>query len=69
MEEAAYFSQSASTAFGCRGAYAIRALRDLRLGIKSESLERVKWHDTLWKAPAHPGLSFAVVYRQVPNQA
>ena len=26
---------------GGSGAYAIRALRDLRLGIKSESLERV----------------------------
>jgi hypothetical protein len=25
---------------------AIRALRDLPLGIRCESLERVKWHDT-----------------------
>jgi hypothetical protein len=38
VEEAAYFSQSASTAFGCRGAYAIRALPDLCRGITSERL-------------------------------
>src|SRR5262249_49037797 len=37
------------------------ALRDLRPGIKSESLERVGMTptlDRLWKAPVRPGLSF-----------
>jgi hypothetical protein len=38
VEEAAYFSQSASPAFGWRGAYAIRALPDLCSGITSERL-------------------------------
>jgi len=41
-----------------RGAYAIRALRDLRLGIKSEGLERVM-HDTPFgsslESPGPPG--------------
>jgi hypothetical protein len=43
---------------------AIRALRDLRLGIRCESLERVKWHETPFGSslgtPARPGLSFTL---------
>jgi hypothetical protein len=63
VEEAAYFSQSASPAFGWRVAYAIRALPDLCFGIVSKGPGHLDpWIpfmvSTPLKAPARPGLSF-----------
>src|SRR5205814_10213499 len=50
-------------------AYPIRALRDLRRGIKSESLERVKWQNTPFgsslESPGKSGASFCSRLRDV----
>jgi hypothetical protein len=53
VEDAAYFNQSASPAFGWRGAYAIRALPDLRDGIVLERL--VRSTDILLRLSSSPG--------------
>jgi hypothetical protein len=58
-------SRPAFPSLGGSGAYAIRALRDLRLGIKSESLERVM-HDTLFGSAPRSARAF-FVYRREPG--